>query len=99
MAHLHSFSRYKDGLCTLYVGAVAAAERFLPQAAMRLALRTTFGLCASIAAQSALDDFVRTESAIAKAGLLANIGPDGSKCAGAKVRRFPFDLRCTDSSI
>ena len=90
MAHLHSFSRYKDGLCTLYVGAVAAAERFLPQAAMRLALRTTLGLCASIAAQSALDDFVRTESVIAKAGMLANIGPDGSKCAGAKVRRLPF---------
>ncbi|KAG9123732.1 hypothetical protein FRC07_014133 [Ceratobasidium sp. 392] len=34
--------------------------------------------------QSAVDSFVTSETPIAKAGLLANIGPDGSKDQGAK---------------
>ena len=31
-----------------------------------------------------VDTYIATEGPIAKAGVLANIGSDGSKCAGAK---------------
>ncbi|KAI0035180.1 glycoside hydrolase family 15 protein [Vararia minispora EC-137] len=41
------------------------------------------GLSASALAQSA-DSYIATEAPIAKAGLLANIGPSGSKASGAK---------------
>ncbi|KDQ16681.1 carbohydrate-binding module family 20 protein [Botryobasidium botryosum FD-172 SS1] len=34
--------------------------------------------------QSSVDSFISTESPIAKAGILANIGPSGAKCQGAK---------------
>lgn len=34
-----------------------------------------------------VDSYIGKESPIAKAGLLANIGPDGSKSSGASVRR------------
>ena len=51
---------------------------------MRFAILSS--LCALVHAQlSLVDRYVATESPIAKAGLLANIGPAGSKSAGAKV--------------
>ena len=34
---------------------------------------------------STVDQYIATESPIAKAGLLANIGPSGSKSSGAAV--------------
>ena len=37
------------------------------------------------AAQTSVDSYIATESPIAKANLLANIGPDGSKSQGAKA--------------
>ena len=54
---------------------------------MRFALLTALvGLAASAFAQSSTADaYVASESPIAKAGLLANIGPSGSKSSGAKV--------------
>jgi hypothetical protein len=82
---------FSDGVCAFSANVVTAAERFLPQLVMRVALRTTIGLCASIAAQPVLDAYIRTESAIAKAGLLANIGPGQSQCSGAKVGKLVFE--------
>ncbi|KAA1469668.1 glucoamylase [Dentipellis sp. KUC8613] len=42
------------------------------------------GAATQVLAQTSVDSYVATESPIAKAGLLANIGPDGSKSQGAK---------------
>ncbi len=53
---------------------------------MRALFVYCLGLSASVWAQSsAVDAYVASESPIAKAGVLANIGPSGSKSAGAKV--------------
>ncbi|KAJ7451688.1 glucoamylase [Mycena latifolia] len=41
------------------------------------------GVC--VLAQTSVDTYVATESPIAKAGMLANIGPSGSKSEGAKA--------------
>ena len=38
-----------------------------------------------LAQSSSVDTYVASESPIAKAGLLANIGPNGAKSSGAKV--------------
>lgn len=47
------------------------------------------GLISSAFAQSSsVDSYISTEDPIAKAGLLANIGPSGSKTQGAKVHIF-----------
>jgi len=43
---------------------------------------------ATTAQNSVVDAFVAREGPIAKAGLLANIGPSGSKSQGAKVCRL-----------
>jgi hypothetical protein len=73
------FLEYKD-IC------LSKIESVLPQVNMRVLLLSTLGLCSSILCQSSLvDSYVSTELPIAKAGLLANIGPDGSKSSGAKV--------------
>ena len=49
-------------------------------------LFTLVGLAVRALAQSsAADAYVASESPIAKSGVLANIGPDGSKSQGAKV--------------
>jgi len=53
---------------------------------MRFTVLTALCFCATVLAQSStVDNYVATESPIAKAGLLANIGPSGSKASGAKV--------------
>ena len=60
-------------------------------------LSTLVGLAVGALAQSSTaDSFVASESPIAHAGLLANLGPSGSKSQGAKVslvhdapERFP----------
>ena len=43
--------------------------------------------CTSVFAQSSniVDAYIAKESPVARAGLLANIGPDGAKSSGAKV--------------
>ena len=38
---------------------------------------------------SSVDSYIASESPIAKAGLLANIGPSGAKASGAKVSTNP----------
>ena len=52
---------------------------------MRFALLTSLIALATAAFAQSADDYVKSEGPIAKAGLLANIGPDGSKSSGAKV--------------
>ncbi|KDR82588.1 hypothetical protein GALMADRAFT_134180 [Galerina marginata CBS 339.88] len=53
---------------------------------MRFAFLSALCYCAAVLGQSSLvDQYAATESPIAKAGLLANIGPSGSKSSGAKA--------------
>jgi glucoamylase len=46
---------------------------------------TVLAFCAAVFAQSLVDKYVESGSTIAKAGILANIGPSGSKASGAAV--------------
>lgn len=52
---------------------------------MRPFIFSALAFCAAVFAQSIVDQYVATESPIAKAGILANIGPSGSKASGAAV--------------
>lgn len=53
-----------------------------------LCLASVFGIVGSIVSQPlTADSYFTKEAPIAKAGLLANIGPDGSKSSGANVCR------------
>ena len=52
---------------------------------MRSIILSAIGFCAAVSAQSVVDKYVETELPIAKAGILANIGPSGSKSSGAAV--------------
>jgi glucoamylase len=52
------------------------------QTSMFWSLLTGYLAISSVLAQSA-DDYIASELPIAKAGLLANIGPDGEKSSGA----------------
>ncbi|KIM43275.1 carbohydrate-binding module family 20 protein [Hebeloma cylindrosporum] len=53
---------------------------------MRFAILSFLFYCVLVRAQlSVVDQYVATESPIAKAGVLANIGPSGSKSTGAKA--------------
>jgi hypothetical protein len=63
--------------------------RSKPSLKMRLlCLASVFGLVGTVISEPATaDSYFGKESPIAKAGLLANIGPDGKKSSGAKVRR------------
>ena len=48
----------------------------------------------ALAISSKADSYVMKEWPIAKAGLLANIGPSGSKSSGAKVRALSSHVNC-----
>jgi len=50
---------------------------------MRSIFFSAMGFCAAVFAQSVVDQYVATESPIAKAGILANIGTSGSMSSGA----------------
>ncbi|KAJ7367346.1 glucoamylase [Mycena albidolilacea] len=52
---------------------------------MRVVLLSALSVCVSVLAQTSVDSYIATESPIAKAGVLANIGPSGSKSQGAKA--------------
>lgn len=52
---------------------------------MRSIIFSALAFCAAVFAQSVVDQYVATELPIAKAGILANIGPSGSKASGAAV--------------
>ncbi|KAI0736308.1 glucoamylase [Fomitopsis betulina] len=51
---------------------------------MRLSLSFTLGLVGAAFAQSDVSSYISTETPLAKAGVLANIGSDGSLSSGAK---------------
>jgi len=54
---------------------------------MRSIVLTTLSFCAAVYAQSSVvEQYIARQEPIAKAGLLANIGPNGSKSQGAQVR-------------
>lgn len=56
---------------------------------MRSLFLTGLAFVGAVCAQSsAVTSFLATEVPIAKAGMLANIGPSGSKASGAKVRDY-----------
>lgn len=58
----------------------------LPLPSMRSILLSMLGLSSAIFPQSiTVDQYIATESPIAEQGLLANIGPSGAKCLGAKA--------------
>jgi hypothetical protein len=63
--------------------------RLRPSLKMRLlCFASVFGLVGpAIFEPATADSYFSKESPIAKAGLLANIGPNGKKSSGAKVRR------------
>ncbi|KAJ7758125.1 glycoside hydrolase family 15 protein [Mycena maculata] len=50
---------------------------------MRVVLFSAISVCSAVLAQTSVGSYIATESPIAKAGLLANIGADGSKSSGA----------------
>ena len=52
---------------------------------MRSIIVSALAFCTAVFAQSIVDQYVASESPIAKAGILANIGPSGSKSSGAAV--------------
>lgn len=52
---------------------------------MRLSLSFVLGLVGAAFAQSNVTSYISIETPLAKAGVLANIGPDGSLSSGAKV--------------
>jgi len=49
-----------------------------------------FACIANVFGQTPVESYIAKESPIAKSGLLANIGPDGSRSSGAKVRRLLY---------
>ena len=67
---------------------------------MRLSTIASYGFGLSLSltaalAQTNVASYIATESPIAKAGLLANIGPKGSKASGAKVCSPGWLLACS----
>jgi glucoamylase len=57
----------------------------LPLPSMRSTLLSMLGLSSAVFQLTTVDQYVATEYPIAKEGLLANIGPSGAKCLGAKA--------------
>ncbi|GLB38611.1 putative starch binding domain containing protein [Lyophyllum shimeji] len=80
-----SVNEYKD---TLWSRSGQATELLVafPRVRMRVVLLSALALCAGVFAQSStvVDQYVASESPIAKAGVLANIGSSGSRSSGAK---------------
>lgn len=82
------FASYKDATWSV---PFLTSERLhhLYQTRMRVVLLSVLGLCAGVFAQlGVVDPYIAKMSPIAKAGLLANIGPNGSRSSGAKVSKI-----------
>ncbi|KAF7364930.1 Glucoamylase [Mycena venus] len=87
----HTVSGYSERMADLYKEAVWSLYSFtcnkvqdLAQTRMRVVLFSALSICGAVLAQSSVDSYIATESPIAKAGMLANIGASGSKSEGAK---------------
>ncbi|KAJ6585291.1 glycoside hydrolase family 15 protein [Mycena capillaripes] len=74
---------YKEAVSSLYSFTCNTVQD-LSQTRMRVVLFSALSACAAVLAQSSVDSYIATESPIAKAGMLANIGASGSKSEGAK---------------
>jgi hypothetical protein len=72
---------YKDSLWSF----TCTKIQDLAQTKMRVVLFSALSVCGAVLAQTSIDSYIATESPIAKAGMLANIGASGSKSEGAKV--------------
>lgn len=77
---------YKETVWSFYSFACNTVQD-LAQTKMRVVLFSALSICGAVLAQTSVDSYVATESPIAKAGLLANIGASGSKSSGALVCR------------
>jgi hypothetical protein len=75
---------YKEAVWSLYSSTCNTLQE-LAQTRMRVVLFSALSICAAVLAQTPVDSYIATESPVAKAGLLANIGASGSKSHGAKV--------------
>lgn len=78
---------YKDSLWGLYDSIVEHVQQ-VPHIRMRVFFLSSLALCASVLGQASVDSYIAKEAPIAKAGLLANIGPSGPKSQGAMVCSF-----------
>ena len=91
LASLPRFLAYASGLTdNLPPNAPPRCTHVRPKPSLKmrlLCLASVFGFVGtSISPPSNASSYFSTESPIAKAGLLANIGPNGTKSSGAKVR-------------
>ena len=91
LASLPRFLAYASGLTdNLPSNAPPRCTHVRPKPSLKmrlLCLASVFGFVGtSISPPSNASSYFSTESPIAKAGLLANIGPNGAKSSGAKVR-------------
>ncbi|TFK40812.1 glycoside hydrolase family 15 protein [Crucibulum laeve] len=77
--------KYKEELCLFYYASVNRLQTLhLPR--MRSIWLTALTFCAAVLSQSVtIDQYIDSESSIAKVGVLANIGPSGAKSSGAKA--------------
>ncbi|KAJ7069525.1 glucoamylase [Mycena amicta] len=77
---------YKEALWSAYSFTFYKVQDFAQaRISMRVVFVSALALCGAVLGQTAVDSYVTTESPIAKAGLLANIGPSGAKASGAKA--------------
>lgn len=106
-ASLPRMLAYASGLTsdfpTMNAYAHCTYARSEPSLKMRLlCLASVFGFVGTaIFEPTTADSYLQKESTIAKAGLLANIGPDGIKSSGAKVRRttLAYFIHSSTSSL
>ncbi|KAF8895604.1 glycoside hydrolase family 15 protein [Infundibulicybe gibba] len=89
---------YKAAISTFLVSSIEKVH-VISQTEMHVALLSAVGLCTTVLAQSnVVDTYISTESPIAQAGLLANIGPNGSRASGAKDPDYLY-TRGEDDSL
>ncbi|KAJ7147179.1 glucoamylase [Mycena crocata] len=74
---------YKESLRSFYSFTCIKVQD-LAQTRMRVLLFSAVSLCAAVLAQNSVDSYITEMTPVAKAGLLANIGANGSKSGGAK---------------
>ncbi|KAJ7625294.1 glucoamylase [Mycena polygramma] len=80
---MYSGHLYKEAVSSLYSFTCNSVQD-LAQTRMRVVLFSALSLCAAVFAQTSVDSYIASESPIAKAGMLANIGAMGAKSQGAK---------------
>lgn len=82
--HGVNLNEYKERAVAFWI-AIFRTFHKTPVVKMRTVLLTAFAFCATVFAQSNVESYIAKEKPIAKAGVLANIGPSGSRASGARV--------------